>query len=202
MGGADLLADPWYPAQASWIHDEWIPHQVASHWALPQILTGLGRPSVERPWKSVAHQLAQILGGHHGVFGEALSPAAMADPLKALRGLGADGWAEQREEPVRAVFGICVSPAAPERLLPAGAAVVTGVVVPAWKPLGSTAADGAVEACAVPMPTPSAATEAVATAKALNFACTRRTLPDSGASRFKRSPERQYRARLPEAAMK
>ncbi|MFF4817148.1 CRISPR-associated helicase Cas3' [Kitasatospora sp. NPDC001309] len=129
-GTAGLLADLRYPAPTGWMHEEWIPHQVASHWALPQILTGLGWPPVERPWKSVAHQVAQILGGHHGVFGEALSPAAMADPLKELRGLGGDGWAEQREEHVRAVFGICGSPAAPGRLLPAGAAVVvTGLVV-------------------------------------------------------------------------
>ncbi|WP_316528417.1 CRISPR-associated helicase Cas3' [Kitasatospora brasiliensis] len=129
-GTAGLLADPRFPAPAGWMHDEWIPHQVASHWTLPQILTGLGWPPVERPWRSAAHQFAQILGGHHGVFGEALSPAAMVDPVKALRGLGADGWAEQREAHVRAVFEVCGAPAAPERLLPAGAAVVvTGVVV-------------------------------------------------------------------------
>ncbi|MFF8775111.1 CRISPR-associated helicase Cas3' [Kitasatospora sp. NPDC015120] len=125
-----LLADPRFPAPAGWVNDEWIPHQVASHWTLPQILTGLGWPPVERPWRSVAHQFAQILGGHHGVFGEALSPAATADPLRALRGLGVDGWAEQREEHVRAVLGVCGSPQAPQHLLPAGAAVVvSGLVV-------------------------------------------------------------------------
>ncbi|MFI5649273.1 CRISPR-associated helicase Cas3' [Kitasatospora sp. NPDC051705] len=129
-GTRGLLADPRYQAPTGWMHDEWIPHQVASHRVLPQILTGLGWPAVERPWKSAAHQLAQILGGHHGVFGEALSAAAMTDPLKALRGLGTDGWAEQRQAHARTVFELCGSPAAPERLLPAGAAVVvTGVVI-------------------------------------------------------------------------
>ncbi|WP_369186042.1 CRISPR-associated helicase Cas3' [Streptomyces sp. Y1] len=147
-GTAGLLADPRFPAPVGWMHDEWIPHQMASHWALPQVLTGLGWPEVERPWKSVAHQLAQIVGGHHGVFGEALSPVAMADPLTVLRGLGADGWAVQREEHVRVVSGICGSPGAPPRLLPAGAAVVvTGVVVLAdWLASNTRQVQGRLEA--------------------------------------------------------
>ncbi|WP_370064433.1 CRISPR-associated helicase Cas3' [Streptacidiphilus sp. MAP5-3] len=131
--GADvgLLREVGFEAATGWMHEGGPRHERASHLLLPQLLAELGYPSHDRPLRSVAHQVAQILGGHHGTYGVALCPVEAKDPAGTVPALGAaQGWVGQRRAHVRAVWEVCGSPAAPQQLAPPGACLeVTGLIV-------------------------------------------------------------------------
>lgn len=133
ISGADdrLLGTPGFEAVGGWMNEGGPRHDRAGHLLLPHLLVELGYPSHQRPLRSVAHQVAQILGGHHGIFGAALSPAELNDPTAAVPALGvAKGWQEQRRAHLRTVWDMCANPAAPQQLAsPAACLEVTGLVV-------------------------------------------------------------------------
>ncbi|MFB7390308.1 CRISPR-associated helicase Cas3' [Streptomyces microflavus] len=110
-------------------------HEIASHWSLYGLLRQAGYPDDERLMRrSVSHQIAQLLGGHHGVFGTALKSKQAARPRDYNPGLGWGGWVEQRQvhfDELRRVTGAF---AVPRGGLPAGLAVVVAglVVVADW----------------------------------------------------------------------
>ncbi|MFJ3879132.1 CRISPR-associated helicase Cas3' [Streptomyces sp. NPDC090077] len=126
---ADLLSG----ADQFPVTDEETPyHDHGVHLALPELLHRVhGLPLAGRPGRLVAEQLGQILGGHHGRFGELLShqDGSLTCPLVAAPGLGAQGWDDQREAMVRLageLFGVPVWPTA--RASAPVAAVTTGLV--------------------------------------------------------------------------
>ncbi|MFJ4469633.1 CRISPR-associated helicase Cas3' [Streptomyces sp. NPDC089424] len=110
-------------------------HEIASHWSLFELLERAGYPGdVRLLRKSVGHQVAQLLGGHHGLFGAVLQAKQVAQASDYNPGLGKKGWAEQRQvhfEELRRAMGAFV---VPSRGLPAGLAVVVAglVVVADW----------------------------------------------------------------------
>ncbi|WP_406515637.1 CRISPR-associated endonuclease Cas3'' [Streptomyces sp. NBC_00873] len=116
---------------------ERLRHDVAGHWALTQILADWNYPQASPPSRSPHHQVAQLLGGHHGCFHRALE----AKHLKNLEGwmpeLGGPGWAAQRREhaeAVRHLVGGDGGVPALERALPADVAVrfLGMIVVADW----------------------------------------------------------------------
>lgn len=106
-------------------------HEMATHWALSLLFDEAGYPSGSRLMRAaVSHQVAQLLGGHHGCFGAVLRAKEVAHGNAYQPGLGGEGWAVQR----RAHFGelrrVTGAWAGPERGLSAELAViVTGLVV-------------------------------------------------------------------------
>ncbi|MEU0283468.1 CRISPR-associated helicase Cas3' [Streptomyces sp. NPDC006195] len=105
-------------------------HEMATHWALSVLLDEAGYPGATRPRRAVSHQVAQLLGGHHGCFGGVLRARELAAGSAYQHGLGEEGWAGQRRahfEELRRVIGAQAVPAGglPSEL----AVVVTGLVV-------------------------------------------------------------------------
>ncbi|MFJ6940541.1 CRISPR-associated helicase Cas3' [Streptomyces sp. NPDC101132] len=107
-------------------------HDHGVHLALPELLHRVhGLPLAGRPARLVAEQLGQILGGHHGRYGEPLShhDGSLTCPIAAAPGLGAEGWDEQREAMMRLAGELFETPVWPTRRASAPvAAVTTGLV--------------------------------------------------------------------------
>lgn len=118
-----LRADERFPApimpQEMW-HDE------ATHRVLMRMLAehgyGVGRSDAP------AYRVAQLLGGHHGLFREE-KRQYLIEPLTRFPGLGTDGWQEQRATLFEAVFATAGRPALPTEVSGAAAALVTGIVI-------------------------------------------------------------------------
>ncbi|MZE76784.1 CRISPR-associated endonuclease Cas3'' [Streptomyces xinghaiensis] len=110
-------------------------HEIATHWALALLLDEIGYPGDRRLLRrAVSHQVAQLLGGHHGCFGAVLKQKELAASSTYQRGLGEDGWAAQRRAHFAEVRRVVGATAVPERGLPAELAVVVSglVVVADW----------------------------------------------------------------------
>ncbi|MFJ2745825.1 CRISPR-associated helicase Cas3' [Streptomyces sp. NPDC087440] len=120
-----------FAAPSGWMNEGSVRHERVTHLVLPSVLAEYGYDAASRPGKAVGHQVAQILGGHHGVYGAMLDRATMRHPEKAEPRVGtASGWREQRAALVDVVHEACGRPAAPARVAPVGAAVlVTGLVI-------------------------------------------------------------------------
>ncbi|GAA0990892.1 CRISPR-associated endonuclease Cas3'' [Streptomyces rhizosphaericus] len=104
-------------------------HERATHWALTGLFAEWGYPH-GRLSQSVAHQVAQLLGGHHGVFGCALEASKLRAPEVWEPGLGGPGWAGQRAVHAGVVRALTGAGGAPSgRLSGEAAVVVAGVVV-------------------------------------------------------------------------
>ncbi len=127
--------DPAYVGLQGAENERSFRHEVASHWALYPLFSEAGYPGGGRLLhRAVSHQVAQLLGGHHGLFGEVLNPKRVARAEDYNPGLGKRGWAEQRRAhflELRRVMGAFAVPCAG---LPAGLAVVVSglVVVADW----------------------------------------------------------------------
>ncbi|MEU4300267.1 CRISPR-associated helicase Cas3' [Kitasatospora aureofaciens] len=131
LGDADqLTGTPGYPAAPP---GERLRHDRGVHLALPDLLHRTHQlPLDDRPLRLVAHQLAQILGGHHGLWHPALSHQGnqLTCPLDAAPGLGREQWDNQRAALLRLTADHLGDPVMPNRVAPAPAAVlVTGTVM-------------------------------------------------------------------------
>jgi CRISPR-associated endonuclease/helicase Cas3 len=126
----DLLDDPKFPRPEGWHNQGSIRHERVSHLTAPALLTQLGYPGAARPRRSIAHQVGQILGGHHGRYGTALSAGELADPYAHEPRVGSDSWEEQRSALVGLVHDLCNTPEPPAQFAtPAAAVLTTGVVI-------------------------------------------------------------------------
>ncbi|MEV7090154.1 CRISPR-associated helicase Cas3' [Streptomyces sp. NPDC093085] len=127
--------DPGYLSAPGAENERAFRHEMATHWALATLFASAGYPGVSEGKRrllrlAVSHQVAQLLGGHHGCFGEVLQPGKLAVASEHQPGLGESGWAEQRAAHFDAVRRALGADAVPAHGLPAElAVVVTGLVV-------------------------------------------------------------------------
>lgn len=103
-------------------------HNEVTQWALVKILRELGYPAGARARQDVGHQIAQLLGGHHGRFCAALTGAELRNPLRD--GLGEGAWEQQRRVHAEVLRELteAYEPLG-ERLSAAEAVVVAGIVI-------------------------------------------------------------------------
>ncbi|WP_432159222.1 MULTISPECIES: CRISPR-associated endonuclease Cas3'' [unclassified Streptomyces] len=130
-------ADPAYgPASAEELRDALtLRHDEATHWVLVGIFEEFGYPANPRgAHRGVGHQIAQMLGGHHGRFWPAMSRQQARRPRANHPGLGAGVWEEQCRAHAEAVRRMTESAVVPPRQLPASVAVVVAglVIVADW----------------------------------------------------------------------
>lgn len=105
-------------------------HSEATQWVLTELLGEAGYPVARRASRHVAHQVGQLLGGHHGRFWAALSANEIRSPRTYRPELGSGSWEEQRRAHAGALLRLTGAEAAPQAVLPAEAAVViAGVVI-------------------------------------------------------------------------
>lgn len=90
-----LSQDPAYRIEKDLSHEQ-LGHDAATHWALTTLLADLGYPKGRPVTRSPAHQIAQLLGGHHGFFHQALDRKKLAAVDQWVPALGGAGWEEQR----------------------------------------------------------------------------------------------------------
>ncbi|MFJ2565735.1 CRISPR-associated endonuclease Cas3'' [Streptomyces sp. NPDC087568] len=133
-----VRGEPGYVFAPGAERDRGFRHEMATHWSLAGLLADAGYPN--RRVRSatggsgapLAHWVAQLLGGHHGLFGTALSVSHLRQPSRYQAGLGEEGWAGQRRlhfEELRRVTG---GHAVPASALSADLAVVlAGLVITA-----------------------------------------------------------------------
>ncbi|MEU6965683.1 CRISPR-associated helicase Cas3' [Streptomyces chrestomyceticus] len=126
-----FLKEPDFAASSGWMFEGAVRHERVTHLVLPSLLAPYGYDATSRPGRSVAHQVAQILGGHHGVYGAMLDRVLMAAPEQGEPRVGAAaGWRRQRAALVGMLYEATGRPVAPVQMAPAGAAVmVTALVV-------------------------------------------------------------------------
>ncbi|MFI2609506.1 CRISPR-associated helicase Cas3' [Kitasatospora sp. NPDC018619] len=133
---AELRGDPKYaednPAAR---RSAFLRHETATHWGLVEFFKQCGYPLRRPVRQSPAHQIAQLLGGHHGCFAEPLLAKHVVNPSGYQPGLGtAEGWRQQRLAHAHAVRRVVGDEKALESLLPGELAVVVAglVVVADW----------------------------------------------------------------------
>ncbi|GGY13229.1 CRISPR-associated helicase Cas3' [Streptomyces xanthochromogenes] len=126
-----FLSEPEFSGPQGWMYEGSVRHERVSHLVVPALLAGYGYDVACRPGRSVAHQVGQIVGGHHGVYGAMLDRVTLADPCRAEPRVGASaGWVGQRAALVELLHAVCGRPVVPARVAPVGVAVlVTGLVV-------------------------------------------------------------------------
>ncbi|MCX5451169.1 HD domain-containing protein [Streptomyces nigrescens] len=102
-----------------------------SHLTTPALLVQLGYPAHGRPLRSIAHQVGQILGGHHGTYSQALTAHALTEPERQEPRVGhTPGWVEQRAAHLHTLHALCGNPAPPAEFGPGGACVLAaGLIV-------------------------------------------------------------------------
>ncbi|UED88405.1 CRISPR-associated helicase Cas3' [Streptomyces profundus] len=109
-------------------------HEMATHRALVGLLAEIGYPDHAMSRRSVAHQVAQLLGGHHGHFGGVLKRRDLLLDSQCQPALGEEGWGEQRRVHLHEVRRVLGADGVPKAGLPAELAVVVAglVVVSDW----------------------------------------------------------------------
>ncbi|AYA21008.1 CRISPR-associated helicase Cas3' [Streptomyces alfalfae] len=130
-----IREDPAYVSALSAEDEKGFRHEIASHWSLYELFTKAGYSGSGRLLhRSMSHQIAQLLGGHHGVFGAVLKAKEAARASDYNPGLGRSGWAEQRQVHFDELRRATGASAIPRGGLPAGLAVVVAglVVVADW----------------------------------------------------------------------
>ncbi|EDY43242.1 CRISPR-associated helicase Cas3, core [Streptomyces sp. SPB074] len=105
-------------------------HSAGSHWLLPALLAEIGYPADRRARRHLGHHVAQLLGGHHGIFHEEMDQRFLRNPRGLAPGLGGGFWEEQARRHVRAALRV-TQPVAPlAEMLPAETAVIVcGLIV-------------------------------------------------------------------------
>lgn len=132
---AAVCSDPVLAFAAGAEQERAFRHEMATHWALVQLFDEIGYPGNGRVMRrSVSHQVAQLLGGHHGCFGVALLAKEAAHASAYQPGLGGEGWASQRRVHFAELRRVTGAGAVPRHGLPAELAVVVSglVVVADW----------------------------------------------------------------------
>ncbi|MDT0267650.1 CRISPR-associated helicase Cas3' [Streptomyces sp. DSM 44915] len=133
---ARLRGEPAYQFSSGADRQRDFRHEMATHWALVNLLAELGYPMDygRRRRQSVAHQVAQLLGGHHGRFSGVLSKTELLKAGEVQPALGEHGWHDQRRVHLHEVRRILGADAVPTSGLPAESAVVVAglVVVADW----------------------------------------------------------------------
>ncbi|BFO16744.1 CRISPR-associated helicase/endonuclease Cas3 [Streptomyces sp. KM77-8] len=105
-------------------------HEQGTHWALVSLLVEAGYPVSRVQARSLPHQVAQMLGGHHGCFGDVVTARQAAAASQYQAGLGQRGWEEQRRCHLAAVRRTVGAEAVPTGELSAATAVrVYGLIV-------------------------------------------------------------------------
>ncbi|MEU8380645.1 CRISPR-associated helicase Cas3' [Streptosporangium sp. NPDC048865] len=108
------------------VHAEPKGHAFAAHVWLGQLLAAggykVGRKS------SPAIRVAQLLGGHHGVF-SSFNHREFGDPLGSLPALGEGKWEEQRQAIAALVHELTGRPEPPQKVSAAGGALACGLVI-------------------------------------------------------------------------
>ncbi|RSR99036.1 CRISPR-associated endonuclease Cas3'' [Streptomyces sp. WAC00469] len=128
-----IAGDAAYEAEAG-AESQRLRHDLAAHWALTALFAELGYPQRGPLARSVHHQVAQLLGGHHGCFHEVLEKAKLKNAAAWVPGLGGRGWEEQRRAHAAVVRRLTGVREVPESRLPAEAIVVFAglVIVADW----------------------------------------------------------------------
>ncbi|MFI8963075.1 CRISPR-associated helicase Cas3' [Streptomyces sp. NPDC053493] len=134
---AVLDGDPGYRCAPGAERERGFRHEMATHWALAALLEEVGYPQGRRVGGgrqlmkgAVGHQVAQLLGGHHGWFGGVLQEHELRQAGVYQPGLGDAGWDEQRRLHFAELRRVTGARAVPKGGLPADLAmVVTGLVV-------------------------------------------------------------------------
>ncbi|MFI9042036.1 CRISPR-associated endonuclease Cas3'' [Streptomyces sp. NPDC053726] len=132
---ASVCTDSCYRSAPGAEGDRGFRHEVASHWALVELFEEAGYPGIGRLVRTaVSHQVAQLLGGHHGCFGAVLKAKELARASEYRPGLGEDGWAQQRRAHFVELRRVVGASAVPGRGLSSELAVVVAglVVVADW----------------------------------------------------------------------
>ncbi|MFE6456602.1 CRISPR-associated endonuclease Cas3'' [Streptomyces cinereoruber] len=132
---AAVRKEPAYFAVAGAEREVAFRHEVATHWAVTLLLDEIGYPGdLSRMRRAVSHQVAQLLGGHHGVFGQPLLKRKLSAGSVHAPGLGEQGWAEQRRQHFIELRRVVGAVALPRGGLPAELAVVVAglIVVADW----------------------------------------------------------------------
>jgi CRISPR-associated endonuclease/helicase Cas3 len=112
--------------------DEPVPslgHHEVTHWVLVQILREFGYKAGSSARRDVGHQIAQMLGGHHGRFCAAIPRNEWEQPRRR-KGIGSGKWEEQcrnHAEVLRRLTG--ANEPVDEHLPPALLAIALGVIV-------------------------------------------------------------------------
>ncbi|MFD0883241.1 CRISPR-associated helicase Cas3' [Streptosporangium algeriense] len=104
-------------------------HHEVTQWVLVEIFQALGYPGTGSARRDVGHQIAQLLGGHHGRFCPAMRRQEMKDP-RSRPGIGRGAWEEQcraHAATLRELTG--ADEALRERLPVPTAVVVLGIVI-------------------------------------------------------------------------
>ena len=132
---AGIEADGRYLANRVSEADRGFHHSHASQYLLAERFAASGYPMGESPRRvptHVAHQIAQMLGGHHGAFHKRLSREDLTAPRTSGKALGEGEWERQvhaHTETLRVLIGPGAE-ACPAGVLPVAAlAVLTGLVV-------------------------------------------------------------------------
>jgi len=112
--------------------DEPVPslgHHEVTHWVLVQILREFGYKAGNSARRDVGHQIAQMLGGHHGRFCASIPRNEWEQP-RQRKGIGSGKWEEQcrnHAEVLRRLTG--ANEPVSEHLPPAFLAIALGVIV-------------------------------------------------------------------------
>ncbi|MGW2822099.1 CRISPR-associated helicase Cas3' [Streptomyces sp. NPDC001443] len=105
-------------------------HEQGTHWALISLLTERGYPVRRLQPRSLPHQVAQMLGGHHGCFADVVPARKAARADEYQEGLGARGWQGQRRQHLEELARVVGAETVPSGELSAPTAVrVHGLVV-------------------------------------------------------------------------
>ncbi|MGA4842164.1 CRISPR-associated endonuclease Cas3'' [Streptomyces sp. G45] len=132
---AAVQDDPGYAFAPGAADERAFRHEMATHWAVALLLEEAGYPGHRRRMRqAVWHQVAQMLGGHHGCFGQVLLAKEMADPSGYQPGLGEEGWAVQRGAHFTELRRLTCADAVPTGGLPAELSVIVSslVVIADW----------------------------------------------------------------------
>ncbi len=125
----EISGDPVY-AHKPGAERERLRHDSAGHWALAGLFAEWGYPSSRRWTGSAHHQVAQMLGGHHGCFHRALPKNQLRDLEERVPALGGRGWAVQRAAHAAVVRRLTGGVEAPGGPLPAHVVVqLLGLIV-------------------------------------------------------------------------
>lgn len=126
--------DPAYRSAPGAEREREFRHEMATHWALARLLDDVGYPGHRLPRLAVSHQVAQLLGGHHGRFGAVLSMKELKAPSVYRKGLGEEGWDQQRRAHFDELRRVVGAEAVPKSGLPSDLAVIVAglVVVADW----------------------------------------------------------------------